>query len=193
MDGRIVLPKELDLPKNDLLKEKFAHVMENTPFGTNYGFRCIVVLDVKRISQSCGFSIPVLKYTEDRIILDKFCNQKGEDGMNAYRKFKNCFSIDGLPSIALLGDSNNVGPTAVEVTDGYILATQFGSSWWDRLVVRAQLMWSYSSWNVCGFTHRDALMAASGAVGAAAVMLIANRLTTCTSTGTGNNNSYNPK
>jgi len=66
-------------------------------FPTNPGSRAVVKVTVERVSTSCGFSIPMMGFRENRDILDKWAVAKGSDGLDEYRKQKNTHSIDGLP------------------------------------------------------------------------------------------------
>jgi hypothetical protein len=71
-----------------------------TPFGENHpGVRAVIVVDVTRISDSCGYAVPTLTFDAERDILDKSNAHKGEDGLVDYRARKNAESIDGLPAL----------------------------------------------------------------------------------------------
>ncbi|KAG8464008.1 hypothetical protein KFE25_000176 [Diacronema lutheri] len=70
------------------------------------GFRCVYVLHLERVQSSCGYSLPVLSFVRDRTILFEKAAQAGVDGMRTYVRTKNAYSIDGLPSIAQLGDGD---------------------------------------------------------------------------------------
>lgn len=70
-------------------------------FTEHPGVRSIIVVEVERISDSCGFGVPTLEYREDRQILDLGAAKKGEVGMADYRREKNATSIDGLPGYPL--------------------------------------------------------------------------------------------
>lgn len=140
----------------------------------SFGIRAIVVLDVHRVSQSCGYSIPKYDFVTHRTTLDDVTAEKGCDGMKEYRKLKNSFSIDGLPSIAQLQlEPTGTAPTAVEWKDGYLYATEYGASWWRQFCVRATVSWHYrSSW----WSWRDAALLGCGAViGAVAMRLVDKR------------------
>ena len=63
------------------------------------GQRGIVVVDVTRVSDSCGFSVPHLELVEDRDLLDRWADRKTPEQLDAYRVTKNSTSIDGLPAI----------------------------------------------------------------------------------------------
>jgi hypothetical protein len=67
-------------------------------FPANVGTRAFVHVNVKRVSGSCGFSVPIYEFKEHRPTLDRWAGQKGLDGLEHYRAEKNQKSIDGLPS-----------------------------------------------------------------------------------------------
>ena len=61
--------------------------------------RAVVVVDVDRISDSCGYGVPVMELVEERNLLQLYAEKKGQDGMAAYRAEKNTRSIDGLSGL----------------------------------------------------------------------------------------------
>lgn len=68
-------------------------------FPEHPGVRAVVVVDVERVSDSCGFAVPLMEYVGDRDVLDVSNARKGEDGLLDYRRRKNVTSIDGLPAV----------------------------------------------------------------------------------------------
>lgn len=64
------------------------------------GARAIIVIDDLRVSESCGFGVPVLEYLEDRAQLRAWTQKKGPEGMKQYRAEKNRISLDGLPGVS---------------------------------------------------------------------------------------------
>ena len=64
------------------------------------GARAIIVVEDLRVSESCGFGVPVFKYKEDRTQLPAWTQKKGPEGMKQYRAEKNRTSIDGLAGIS---------------------------------------------------------------------------------------------
>lgn len=61
--------------------------------------RAVVVVDVDRISDSCGFGVPVMELVEERDLLRLYAEKKGEEGMATYRAEKNSQSIEGLAGL----------------------------------------------------------------------------------------------
>jgi hypothetical protein len=62
------------------------------------GTRSIIRIEVDRISDSCGYSVPLYEYKGDRDGLIKWAQKKGEAGIQAYQRENNAHSLDGIPS-----------------------------------------------------------------------------------------------
>lgn len=69
-------------------------------FPAHRGARAIVVVHAERISDSCGYSVPLLDFREDRPRLTEWVDSKSDVELDAYRRQKNASSIDGLPGLA---------------------------------------------------------------------------------------------
>jgi hypothetical protein len=76
---------------------KYKELAEH--FSPHIGERSIIHIAVNRISDSCGYSVPLFEFKGDRDILDKWVQNKGEDELKKYRQAYNAVSIDGLPGI----------------------------------------------------------------------------------------------
>lgn len=63
------------------------------------GARSIIVLTAQRVSDSCGYAVPQLKYENDRQQLLAWAQHKGPEGLRQYRAEKNATSLDGLPGM----------------------------------------------------------------------------------------------
>jgi len=61
--------------------------------------RAVIVVDVERVSDSCGYGVPIMNLVEERDLLQLTAEKKGHDGMAAYRADKNAASIDVLPDL----------------------------------------------------------------------------------------------
>jgi hypothetical protein len=65
--------------------------------------RSIVEIDVTRISDSCGFVVPRMRYEGERDQLYRYADNRirklGPDAMQEYRDAKNAESLDGLPAL----------------------------------------------------------------------------------------------
>lgn len=60
--------------------------------------RAVVVVDVSRVSDSCGYALPVLGDPHERDLLTPNMLRRGPEGRAAYRVEKNRASLDGLPA-----------------------------------------------------------------------------------------------
>ncbi|MDZ5622961.1 pyridoxamine 5'-phosphate oxidase family protein [Nocardioides sp. HM23] len=61
------------------------------------GARAVVVVDVERVSDSCGYGVPLMTYAGERDLMQRYYARKGVEGSADYRRRKNRFSLDGLP------------------------------------------------------------------------------------------------
>jgi hypothetical protein len=61
--------------------------------------RAIVRIDVDRISDSCGYGLPILRFERERTQLSLWAEKKGEAGLAAHKRQKNGASIDGIPAL----------------------------------------------------------------------------------------------
>ena len=65
--------------------------------------RAIVDVDVTRISDSCGYGVPLMSYEGSRehhaLSTAKKLRTKGVDGYEEYRRKVNGASLDGLPAL----------------------------------------------------------------------------------------------
>lgn len=60
----------------------------------------MIVVSVERISDSCGYGVPIMEFQRHRDNLDHWVETQGADGLVSYRAEKNAESIDGLPGLA---------------------------------------------------------------------------------------------
>lgn len=61
--------------------------------------RAVVVVDVQRVSDSCGFGVPVMELVGERNLLLLNAEKRAPQGLAAYRAEKNAVSLDGLPGL----------------------------------------------------------------------------------------------
>jgi hypothetical protein len=57
--------------------------------------RSIIVVDVERVSDSCGFAVPLMTYEGDRDLLIRAHARRTDEDLAEYRRVKNGFSVDG--------------------------------------------------------------------------------------------------
>ena len=63
------------------------------------GVRSIIRIHCTRVSDSCGFGVPLYDFVGHRTKLLDWTKRKGPKGMARYRRENNAESVDGLPGI----------------------------------------------------------------------------------------------
>ncbi|MCC2642254.1 MAG: Pyridoxamine 5-phosphate oxidase [Nitrospira sp.] len=61
--------------------------------------RAIIVVSIHRITDSCGFGVPLYRFERQRSQLSDWAGRKDEDEFREYQAEKNARSIDGLPAV----------------------------------------------------------------------------------------------
>ena len=69
-------------------------------FPQHPGARTVVIAEITRVSDSCGFGVPKYEYARERRGLTTWAESKGIEGLAQYRGEKNSKSIDGLPGLS---------------------------------------------------------------------------------------------
>lgn len=87
--GRAVRPDDAEFPA---LRGRFGKARD-------LGLRSIIVVDLDRISDSCGYSVPLMDYVGDRDVLDRAQERRDEAYFAEYGATRNAASIDGLPGL----------------------------------------------------------------------------------------------
>jgi Pyridoxamine 5'-phosphate oxidase len=65
-----------------------------------HAVRSVISVEVERIADSCGYSVPLMRYDGKRSQYDDWVDKKARDGgFDDYIAEKNAASIDGLPAI----------------------------------------------------------------------------------------------
>jgi len=80
-------------PKHGEFHELAAHFPEYE------ATRAIIVVEVSRISDSCGYGVPVFRYEGERDQLSAWARNRGPESLEKYRMERNQKSIDGLPGL----------------------------------------------------------------------------------------------
>ena len=77
---------------------------EFSPLALNFpaqeSVRSIIVVELTRVTNSCGYGVPLFKYDGEREQLHAWARHRGPEGLKAYRQDKNKHSIDGLPGLS---------------------------------------------------------------------------------------------
>lgn len=63
------------------------------------GARAVIVVTADRVADSCGFSVPLMQFVDERDQLDRWTDRKSDTELAAYRSEQNSASIDGLPAL----------------------------------------------------------------------------------------------
>lgn len=92
--GTVVTPASKEWP------ELSAH------FPDHIGARSIMDVEVTRVSDSCGYGVPTFSQPEQRVALRRWSENKGAEGLPAYRRQKNARSIDGLPAFDVTDEND---------------------------------------------------------------------------------------
>lgn len=96
--GRVVRPDDREF---DSLKMHFA--MHHP------GIRSITVIDVARVADSCGYSVPYMEEVGERPVLDDVHGRRGPDEWADRIAGVNAHSIDGLAAL----DADHPLPTSI--------------------------------------------------------------------------------
>ena len=78
--------------------QEFAGLLQR--FGQrSLGVRAVLRIELTRISDSCGFGVPILNFETERDTLVNWADKKGPDGVTQYWRDKNAQSLDDLPGV----------------------------------------------------------------------------------------------
>ncbi|HKB31447.1 MAG TPA: pyridoxamine 5'-phosphate oxidase family protein [Streptosporangiaceae bacterium] len=61
--------------------------------------RAVIVVELARIADSCGYAVPLMDLRGERDLLIRWSEKKTPDGLAQYRDERNAVSIDGLPAL----------------------------------------------------------------------------------------------
>ena len=88
--------------------DRFAELLERCAFtepAIEESRRSIVVVDVSRIADSCGYGVPLMSYEGEREHARRWAEKKmrvgGREAIVDYQRTKNAESIDGLPALEI--------------------------------------------------------------------------------------------
>lgn len=85
--GSVLKPPD---PEYESLRSKFP---------PDAAARALIRVRLDRISDSCGFGVPLYEFLGERSQLDAWSAHKGPDGLAAYQREKNARSLDGLAAL----------------------------------------------------------------------------------------------
>lgn len=78
---------------------EFGPYHQDFPTLDGTGVRSVIEVDVTRISDSCGYGVPLMDFESHRPTMQQWADRKGPDGIRAYWAEKNTVSIDGLAGV----------------------------------------------------------------------------------------------
>jgi hypothetical protein len=79
--------------------EAFPAAVAPFPSPLPPGARSVIEVAVNRISDSCGFGVPLMDLVGQRPTLAEWATRKAPDGIAAYQAARNATSVDGLPGL----------------------------------------------------------------------------------------------
>ena len=86
-------------------EELYERAAFDAPHDIEAARRAVILVEVERIADACGFGVPLMSYEGERVHAEKWAEKKlrvaGEDGIADYMAEKNTESIDGLPAFDL--------------------------------------------------------------------------------------------
>ncbi len=80
---------------------EFASLVGHFSGASGVGVRSIILIEVERISDSCGYGVPLMSFEEHRPTMDQWSQRKGPSGIRDYWSQKNHTSIDDLEGLDL--------------------------------------------------------------------------------------------
>jgi len=92
--GEVVLPESA---RWDELASHFPRTADQAAELTSQ--RAIIVVELERIADSCGYAVPEMTLAGERDVLDRWVAAKTSGELADYRAENNSVSIDGLPAL----------------------------------------------------------------------------------------------
>jgi hypothetical protein len=80
--------------------DEFATLASEFSGSANVGVRSIIVIEVSRIADSCGYGVPFMTFQGHRPTMEQWSTRKGLEGIRDYWSEKNTVSIDGLGGLS---------------------------------------------------------------------------------------------
>ncbi len=77
----------------------FGELASHFPGASGVGVRSIITVSLDRISDSCGYGVPLMSFQGHRTTMEYWSTKKGEEGIRAYQAGNNTRSIDDLEGL----------------------------------------------------------------------------------------------
>lgn len=78
---------------------EFGELATRFPGGAGVGVRSVILVDVVRIADSCGYGVPLMSFEHHRSTMDEWSSRKGPQGIRDYWSQENSVSLDGLSGL----------------------------------------------------------------------------------------------
>lgn len=78
-------------------ESEFPHLVSRFP--SHEHPRSVVLVEITRVTDSCGYGVPLFSYEGERSQLQAWATKRGAEGLREYRTLKNQRSIDDLPGV----------------------------------------------------------------------------------------------
>lgn len=93
---------EVVVAEDPRFEELYARADFEAPHDIEAARRAVILVEVERIADACGYGVPLMSYEGERVHAEKWAEKKlrvgGESGIADYMAEKNVESIDGLPA-----------------------------------------------------------------------------------------------
>jgi hypothetical protein len=99
--GQVVLPDDPEFAELRTAFDKQRTIAQ----------RAIIMVDLDRVAESCGYAVPLMDFVADRKVLDLHQEKKGAAAYVEYPATKNACSIDGLPALDPAGAESSAVTT----------------------------------------------------------------------------------
>lgn len=86
-DGEVIRPDHADYPEL------------RANFGEYKAVRSVIRAKLDRVSDSCGYGVPLMEYKDDRRTLKAWADQRTPADIDEYHQVRTSVSIDGLPGM----------------------------------------------------------------------------------------------
>jgi hypothetical protein len=84
------------VPRDD---DRFGQLAPSFATDRIQGARSIIVVSAQRVSDSCGYGVPLMDFRAHRTQMAEWAGRKGDDGIRQYWESTNSVSLDGLPGL----------------------------------------------------------------------------------------------
>jgi hypothetical protein len=69
----------------------------------DHAIRSVIQVEVDRVTDSCGYTVPLMDFKANRQLLDQWSSRKTPEQLAEYWANRNSVSIDGLPAVPAPG------------------------------------------------------------------------------------------